>query len=94
MENVILAFTCRIKQTNHKWSLMMNTKQIILTSALLGFTIPSFAAVSAVALSAKKYDLAGPVTTQAQQETQKNSFHTAGCGCPFCQKPPKENISS
>jgi len=70
----------------------VNTKQIILTGAALGFTIPSVIAIGTLALTIKK----GALTKEQslEQSHYKINSGLAGCGCPFCQKANQETGKS
>lgn len=61
----------------------MKTKQIILTAAALGFTIPSVTAIGTVAVTVKKGDWSGK--SSLEQNHHKAASDLAECGCPFCQ---------
>lgn len=62
----------------------MDTKKIILTSAFLGFTLPSIAALGTFVVSAKATAAPGECYSSVH-EMQKEPTHRSGCSCPFCQ---------
>ena len=71
----------------------MNTKQIILTSTILGFTLPAIAAVATIAMTMKDHQIYS-ATPLLSKTKEMSNLHIAGCSCSFCQTISQEKKSS
>lgn len=71
----------------------MNTKQIILISTVMGFTLPAIAAVATIAMTLKDHQNY-PATPLLSRTKELSNLHMTGCGCPFCQTTFQEKKSS